>query len=304
MNPATLMADLPVNLLIIGPDTCHPIASLIHRPDVQVHEAEELLQDKAAQAKAAGATEATSPAADPIDVIIRDGRPLVLRNVERLSDNVETATKAHAALMRLLSALDNSIILVSSLDPVMIPSIESSERWRTLLRSFVRIDLHSTPRQRIGEDDADYQLRISSESYFHWLFDRLSRLEKLVMLQLAQENVVNPNSSDTVYKLMERGLIERRRGLLAVTDVGFANFLLHALPRPTIKSWEKKVAGTRPFSFQTSLLILGVGVVAFLIYTQGDVFNTWVTYATGVAAAAPKFLQFFENLKGKTAAES
>ena len=309
LNPATLMADLPMNLLLIGPDTCHPIARLIHRSDVQVREAEELLQNAAARAEPAGATGDTSPAADPINVIRRDGRPLVLRKFERLPDNVETATKIHAALMRVLSSLDKSVILVSSVDPVMIPSIESSERWRSMLRSFVRIDLISTPRtprQRIGEDDADYQQRISSESYFHWLFAGLLKSEKLVMLQLAQEHVVNPNSSDTVYELMEQGLIERRRGLLTVTDAGLAHFLLSpdALPHRTVKLWEKEIAGTRPFSLQTSLLILGVGVVAFLIYTQGDVFNTWVTYATGVAAAVPKFLQFFENLQGKTAAKS
>src|SRR3981081_20212 len=298
------MAGLPVNLLIVGPDTRHPIARLIHRSDVQVREAEELLQDAAAQARPAGATGDTSPAADPINVIIRDGRPLVLRNFERLPDSVETATKTHAALMTVLSAFDNSVILVSSLNPVMIPSIESSERWRTLLRSFVLIDLQSTPRQRIGEDEADYQQRISSVSYFHWLFDGLPRPEKVVMLQLAQENVVNPNSSYTVFGLMEQGLIERRRGLLTVSDVGFAKFLPHALPRQTIKLWEKELAGTHPFSLQTSLLILGVGVVAFLVYTQGDVFNTWVTYASGVAAAVPKVLQFFDNLWGKTAAKS
>ena len=124
------------------------------------------------------------------------------------------------------------------------------------------------------------------------------------MLQLAQENVVNPSSSETVYELMEEGLIERRRGLLTVTDVGFANFLPHALPHHTVELWEKKMAGTRPFSLQTSLLILGVGVVAFLVYTQGDVFNTWVTYATGLAASLPKVLQVFENVQGKTAAKS
>jgi hypothetical protein len=303
LNPAALMAGLPVNLLIVGPDTRHPIASLIHRSDVQVREAEELLQDAAAQARPAGATGDISPA-DPIDAIIRDGRPLVLRNFERLSDSVETATKAHAALMAVLSAFDNSVILVSNLNPVMIPSIESSERWRILLRSFVLIDLHSTPRQRIGEDEADYQQRISSVSYFHWLFDGLPKPEKLVMLQLAQENVVNPNSSYTVYGLMEQGLIERRRGLLTITDVGFAKFLPDALPRQTIKLWEKELAGTHPFSLQTSLMILGVGVIGFLVYTQGDVFNTWVTYASGAAAAVPKVLQFFDNLRGKTAAKS
>jgi hypothetical protein len=304
LNPATLMAKLPMDLLIIGPDSSHPVGSLIHRSDVQVREAEALLQNASAEAKPAGAPGDLSPTSDPLDIIIRDGRPLVLRHFERLPDDVETATETHAALVRVLSTLDNSVILLFSLDPCLIPSIESNDRWRTSLRSFVRIDLHSTPRQRKGEDDADYQQRISSTSYFHWLFDGLPRPEKMVMIQLAQENVVNPNNGHIIHKLLEQGLIERRRGLLTITDAGFANFLPHAVPRHTVKLWETKVAGTRPFSLQTSLLILGVGVVAFLLYTQGEVFNTWVTYASGLAAAVPKALQFFQNLQSKTAAKS
>ncbi len=299
LDPATLIADLPMNLLVIGPDTSPQIDSLLHRADVQVREAEELLL--VAPPSPSGAA---APAADPIDAAIRDGRALVVHNFERLPDKDETAVKAHAALTRILSALSNSVIIVSSLDPVQITSIEASERWRMLLRSFVRVDLHSTPRQRRDEDDADYQSRISASSYFHWLFAGLRRNEKLVMLQLAKEKIVNPNSDEIVYELLEQGLIERKHGLLKVTDPGFKHFLPHALPHHTVKLWEKELAGQRPFSLQTSLLIVGVGVVAFLVYTQGDVFNTWVTYATGVAAAVPKALQFFENFQSKSASKS
>ena len=302
LDPATLMADLPMNLLLIGPDSNHQIDSLLRRTDVQVREAEDVLL--AVKSNPPAATGATTPTDDPIDAVLRDGRALVLRNFERLSDNDETAARANAALTRVLSALGNSVIIVSSLDPVLLTSIEASERWRKLLRSFVRVDLHTTPRQRKDEDDADYQSRISAGSYYHWLFAGLPRNEKLIMLQLAKEKVVNPNSSEIVYELLEQGLIERKHGLLTITDPGFKHFLPHALPHHTVKLWEKEIAGARPFSLQTSLLIVGVGVVAFLVYTQGDVFNTWVTYATGVAAAVPKALQFFENFQSKTAAKS
>jgi len=99
-------------------------------------------------------------------------------------------------------------------------------------------------------------------------------------------------------------MIEQKWGLLSVKDDEFARFLKHALPQHIVRRWEKQLAGARPFSLQTSLMIIGVGVVAFLIYTQGEVFNTWVTYATGVASAVPKALQFFENLRSKSAASS
>jgi len=298
LNPASLIADLPMNLLLIGHETSRPIAALLHRSDVQVHEAETLLQAEAA---------ATQPAASnsaAVDATIHDGRPLVMRHFERLPDNTERLAKANASLIRLLSSLGNSVILISSLDPVLVPSIEANDQWRDLMRSFVRIDLNTAPRRRLGEDDADFQSRISAESYFHWLFAGLPKLKKLVMLQLAQEKVVNPNSGEIVDELMEQGMIEQKWGLLSVKDDEFARFLKHALPQHIVRRWEKQLAGARPFSLQTSLMIIGVGVVAFLIYTQGEVFNTWVTYATGVASAVPKALQFFENLRSKSAASS
>ena len=300
LNPGTLMADLPMNLLIIGPEVAQPISSLLHRSDVQVREAEDLLPPAAPTSD----TNAASHELAGVDAILRDGRPLVLRNLERLADDPETAARTHAILMRLLSALGNSVIIVSSLDPILISSIEGSDRWRTMLQSFVRIDFHATPRRRLDEDEADHQARISANSYFHWLFAGLPKSEKLVMFQLAREHVVNPSSSQIVYELMEQGMIERRHGLLTIADPHFAKFLPRALPHHTVKLWEKEIAGARPFSLQTSLLIVGVGVVAFLIYTQGDVFNTWVTYATGVASVVPKALQFFENFQSKSQGKS
>jgi hypothetical protein len=304
MKPASLIADLPMDLLLIGHESSRPISALLHRSDVQVHEATELQEAMAPPAKLPAEAGFSKPTANPIEAMIRDGRPLVLRNFERLSDEPDIAARMHAALNRLVSALGNSVVLVSSMDPILIPAIEASDRWRHLLHSFVRIDLNTTPRQRVGEDDAEYQSRISAESYFHWLFAGLPKLDKLVMLQLAQERVVNPNDSELIDGLMEQGMIERKWGLLAVKDHGFAKFLKHALPHHTVRHWEKEIAGRRPFSLQTSLMIVGVGVVAFLVYTQGDVFNTWVTYATGVASAVPKVLQFFDNLRSKTGATS
>ena len=168
----------------------------------------------------------------------------------------------------------------------------------------MRIDLNSKQGQRIDEDDADYQNRVSVESYFHWLFSGLARPEKLVVIQLAQENVVNPNSSESVSELMVQGIIERRWGLLTIKDKEFAKFLKHTLPHHRVKEWERQMAATRPFSLQTSLLIVGIGVVAFLVYTQGEVFNTWVTYATGLAASVPKVLQLLDSVRPKSGAKA
>jgi hypothetical protein len=145
-NPASLIAELPMSLLLIGHETSGPISALLHRSDVQVREATVLQEASAASDKSAADAGFSRPPANPIDAILRDGRPLVLCNFERISDEPAAAARAHAALSRLVSALGNSVILISGMDPVLVPSIEASDRWRYLLRSFVRIDLNTTLR--------------------------------------------------------------------------------------------------------------------------------------------------------------
>jgi hypothetical protein len=128
----------------------------------------------------------------------------------------------------------------------------------------------------------------------HYLFSRRSKIEKLVLVHLAQEQLVNPNCRQIVRKLISEGLVEKSRGLLAITDPCFANFLKCAVAPEIIHRWERQEAGVRFTSLRTSLLVVGVGAAAFLIYTQGDVFSTWVTYMTGLAASVPVFLRLFE----------
>jgi len=128
----------------------------------------------------------------------------------------------------------------------------------------------------------------------HCLFSRRSKIEKLVLVHLAQEQLVNPNCRQIIRKLISEGLVEKRRGLLAITDPSFANFLKRAVTPEIIQRWERQEAGVRFTSLRTSLLVIGVGVAAFLIYTQGNVFSTWVTYMTGLAASVPVFLRLFE----------
>ena len=70
------MADLPINLLIIGPEySSRQIASIVRRTDVQVHEAVELVEAVAAQAKPPASSEPAVSVADRIDAMVKDGRP-------------------------------------------------------------------------------------------------------------------------------------------------------------------------------------------------------------------------------------
>jgi hypothetical protein len=158
--------------------------------------------------------------------------------------------------------------------------------------------------QRVDETLEQFESRISAEAYQRWLFPRRPRPQKLVLVHLAQERLVSPNSGGIVRELMTEGIVLRRWGLVTIKDSRFAEFVKCAVPPDTVKHWEGRGAGTRSASLRTSLLVVGVAVGGFLIYTQGEIFNTWVTYATGLAAAVPAFIRVFAVLRGKSGAEA
>ena len=184
------------------------------------------------------------------------------------------------------------------LDPVSKSSAQESQHWRTLLRPFVRIDLNSRPAAQ------QFERRTPVDPYHKWLFSGCAEPEKLLLAQLAQEKLINPNSRPVVDELIRNGLIVWRWGLLTVKNDRFADFLQRAVSPRTIKHWEKEGAGVPLASLRMSLLIIGICVVGFLIYTQGEVFNTWVTYATGLAASVPTFLHLFDIFRGGKGAQA
>ena len=142
-----------------------------------------------------------------------------------------------------------------------------------------------------------------ADPYHRWLLDQQSESEKLLLVQLAQEGLVNPNNREVALELIRKGLIVRRWGLLKIQNEEFAMFLRHAVSPSTTERWETEEAGITAASLRISLLVIGVGVVGFLIYTQGEVFNIWVTYATGFAASVPTFLHVFSLFRGGKAVE-
>lgn len=304
-DPSSLIATLSMNLLVIGSESSSTIAGLKNRREVQAWDLQDVLNVAQHSAKTAdGAFFVSSSTGDQVDEIIRDGRPLVLYNCEATFLTPRTNHESLVALKRVIANLGSKVVITTTVDPVLQSPTEEREHWTTLLRSFVRIELNSSPAQRAGERVKQFESRLSAEAYQRCLFPQRPRSQKLVLVHLAQERLVSPNSGGIICDLMREGVVVCSWGLLTVKDSRFAEFLKCAVPSDSIKHWERQVAGSRSDSIRTSLLVVGAGVAGFLIYTQGEVFNTWVTYATGLAAAIPAFIRVLTMLRGKGGAEA
>jgi len=305
-NPASLLAALPRNLVIVGRMSSPIIERLLKREDVQSYNLSQPLNVPLRRAATSGGgSSEVGAASDPVDDIVRKDRPVVFYNFENGLEGREHSQLKLAILERVLSRLPQSVVLASKVDPAANSSATEPDQWKTMLRSFVRIDLNSNPSPDAGETLEQFERRISIDSYHRFQFSGRPKAQKLALVQLAQEKVVNPNSRAVVRELMKDGLVVRRWGMITIKDSRFAHFLKNAIPIKSIKHWEKQGARRHSATLRTSLLVAGVAVAGFLLYTQGAIFNTWITYMTGLAAAVPVMMKLLATLRrgGEAAAQ-
>jgi hypothetical protein len=297
LDPTSLIINFPVNLLVIGRSSCSTIAGLLERKEVQAYDLYELLNVPMRRAASpGGGSSEVNVSYDPVEDIVRDGRPVVFYNFERGLEEPESNQQKLSTLERVLCRLHQSVVITSKVDPLAKSTEDEREQWRSVLQSFVRIDLNSCPTQRSDETEELFQRRISADAYYNWLLSDRPQAQKLALVQMSQEKVVNPNSRGVIHELMKAGLVVRRWGMLTIKDDRFSHFLKNAIPRKSIKHWERHGAGMHSATLRTSLLVVGAGIAGFLLYTQGAIFNTWITYMTGLAAAVPAILRMIEIL--------
>jgi hypothetical protein len=299
LEPGNLLAKLSRDILVIGRDSSPAIVNLLQpRKEVQICDFYQLwnVQMQSAAAQGGSAFGRSAPS-DPIGDIVQDGRPVVFRNFERGLDELGGIQKILSTLEIVLFRFQKTVILMSRVDPLAKSSGEEREQMQTLLKSFVRIDLNSCPARHAGETQEQFGARISETAYYDWLFSGRPKHQKLVLVQLAQEKLINPNNCHAVRELMRAGLIVRSYGILNICGAGFAEFLKSAVLHGAVKRWEKQGAGIHVDALRTSLLVAGTALALFLAYTQGALIDTWVKYVTGLAASIPVLLKLLGLLR-------
>jgi len=122
----------------------------------------------------------------------------------------------------------------------------------------------------------------AAEPYYRSQWDLCSRDEKLVMLQLAQEGVVNPKSIDLVMRLARRRLlvVDPR---FCIMNESFGAFVRAAELPEHVVQWEHAGHGTTWSRLQTPIYALAIVVVAILLYTEQGLASSIVALATGAA---------------------
>ena len=112
------------------------------------------------------------------------------------------------ALETILVRFHAPIIITSNVDPVSKANKESRGRWQAALQTFVRRDVNSHPRWHVPEGSLKIPNMIAEEAYYDWLPSGRPKEQKLLLTQLAEEKIVNPNSKAVAEELINGGVAD------------------------------------------------------------------------------------------------
>ena len=130
------------------------------------------------------------------------------------------------------------------------------------------------------------------DSYYQSIWNCLSREERFILYDLAKDRYVNLKNKKAISRLMQLGLI-RKEDVLRVMNDSFGEFIL-AITSDVDKEAMELQAHKRGTwsSVQLVLILIVVGLGAFLALTQQQFFNQLNTILTAVGASMVLLLKF------------
>ena len=119
-----------------------------------------------------------------------------------------------------------------------------------------------------------------AEAYYRKIWSLCSEEEKLVLIQLAEEGLVNPRHFDVLRRLRRRRLV-RTDGHIRLLNCSFEQFVREAEDPTIVTAWESPTGGAGSARVRVPLLVLATVATVLLLFTQQQLFDTM----TGVMAA-------------------
>lgn len=158
------------------------------------------------------------------------------------------------------------------------------------------LDLREMDRGQILDE-----IRERADLYYRSLWASLSDGEKLLLVHLAEEGLVNPKNRRPLQRLLARG-IARRDPALRVMNETFRSFVI--AHKHEVLAIERRETEDSPWAhLKRPLTTVLLGVAVFFFATQREVFNTTLVFVTALAGALPQILQivgFFGSSKTRS----
>lgn len=175
---------------------------------------------------------------------------------------------------------------------------------RDMLHDFTDLGLDNFDPEQILEE-----IRDRADSYYRAIWSSLSLPDRLVLVQLAEEGLVNAKSRRSLQRLMTRRLIlNRPTPAPRLMNRTFRRFVMSGTCRSEVLQKERRSGKTSVWGRLRKPMIAALGGAAvFFFVTQREVFDSSLLFLSLTAGALPHLLElvgYFGAAKTSAEAES
>lgn len=206
-------------------------------------------------------------------------------------------------------------IIINSPDEYITVSLEESfHNWKDKIRAETRYT-HFLKRMRkpsievtqqlrannqlTRSDDLAFKLQVSAHYFYMYIWQSLTKEEKFLLYDLAEDNLVNSFDNYNLSLLLGKGLVIKQDGVLKLFNRGFRNFILTAIGNTEAAKIKNQIRDNGSWGqLKNPLMLVVVAILAFLLTSQEESYSRVITYVAALGAGVPgvlKLFSFFEK---------
>lgn len=126
------------------------------------------------------------------------------------------------------------------------------------------------------------------------LWQSLTKEEKFILYDLAEDGLVNPYDDYNLSLLIRKGIILQEDSGLRVFNNGFRHFILTSIGTGEVMKIRSQIRDNGTWnSFRIPFIIVIVAVFSFLFASQQEAYETLLKYLSVLTISVPTALKFF-----------
>jgi hypothetical protein len=205
--------------------------------------------------------------------------------------------------------ITEELLIEKTMEPLIIELEEAFNNWKDRIRSETKythflkkmqqpvIDITAdiTPEERLAKsDELAFKLQVTSHYFYMYIWQSLTKEEKFLLYDLAEDNLVNSFDDYNLSMLIGKGVIIRPDGTLKLFNRGFRNFILTAIGNSEAKKIKNQILDNGNWGkLKNPLMIVVFSILAFLLLSQEESYSRIITYVAALGAGVPGILKLF-----------
>ncbi|HZX59307.1 MAG TPA: hypothetical protein VFE54_11295, partial [Mucilaginibacter sp.] len=146
-----------------------------------------------------------------------------------------------------------------------------------------------------------FKVQIVSHYFYTYIWQSLTREEKFLLYDLAEDGLVNPYDDYNLCMLISKGLIIKNNGTLMLFNKGFRNFILTAIGETEVNRIKEQVKDNGYWnSLKIPLNLTILAILVFLFTSQQEAYSHIITYITAFSAGIPAVMKVFSLFGNST----